>query len=93
MEDVSDLTFDDSKPAATITIHNNESKAPISEPSTNVRQNHEGNKSPNIYDDQKRKGHGNVQGWIRLLLGAMFIEERTPKCPRLEKTVTGSNVQ
>jgi hypothetical protein len=40
MEEVSDLTLDDSKPAATITVHNNEYKVPKQEPS---KTKHKGN--------------------------------------------------
>jgi hypothetical protein len=39
-EKVSDLTLDDSKPAATITVHNNEYKVPKQEPS---KTKHKGN--------------------------------------------------
>jgi hypothetical protein len=44
MEDVSDLTLDDSKPPATVTVHNNESKVPKREPS---KTKHKGNDGMN----------------------------------------------
>jgi hypothetical protein len=46
MEDVSDLTLDDSKPAAIITVHNNESKVPKREPS---KTKHKGNDGMNAW--------------------------------------------
>jgi hypothetical protein len=48
MEDVSDLTLDHSKPTATITVHNNESKVPKREPST---------------DGPKHKGNDGMNAW------------------------------
>jgi hypothetical protein len=42
MEDVSDLTLDDSKPAATTTVHNNESKVLKREPSKTKLKGNDG---------------------------------------------------
>jgi hypothetical protein len=44
MEDATDLKLDDSKPAATITVHNNESKVPKREPN---KTKHKGNNGMN----------------------------------------------
>jgi hypothetical protein len=48
MEDASDLTLDDSKPAVTVTVHNNESKVPKREPRTS---------------GPKRKGNDGMNTW------------------------------
>jgi hypothetical protein len=69
MEDVSDLTLDDSKPAATITVHNNEYKVPKREPS---KTKHKGNDGMNAW-------------WMGLAKGAkqklfpLLSEEELPK--------------
>jgi hypothetical protein len=85
-------------------------------------KNHEGNKSPDIYDgnDQrrflcsramkhevirpmkcrdllvkgaKREGHRNVQGQIRLSLGATLERGEGHECPLADRAVVGSNIQ
>jgi hypothetical protein len=66
-------------------------------------ENHEGNKSLDIYDGNEqrrslcswaeREGHQNVQGQIRLSLGATLERGEGDECPLVDRAVVVSNVQ